>query len=105
MPSIDRPEVSDRIMTWSQWEADCSVGLVEATVGRLLIERARQYPDRTAIVGIRHGTGRQDRLTYRALLDEATQVADALLNLTARGSRIALWAPNVIEWPIVQCGA
>jgi fatty-acyl-CoA synthase/long-chain acyl-CoA synthetase len=92
-------------MTWSQWQADRSVALVDVTVGRLLIERAQQHGDRTAIVGIRHGTGRQARLTYRALLAEATQVADALLNITPRGSRIALWAPNVIEWPIIQYGA
>ncbi|PJE05992.1 class I adenylate-forming enzyme family protein [Mycobacterium sp.] len=92
-------------MTWSQWDADRSIDLIDVTVGRLLIERAQQHPDRTAIVGIRHRTGLRERMTYRALLDEATLVADALLNLTPRGSRIALWAPNVIEWPILQYGA
>jgi fatty-acyl-CoA synthase len=89
----------------AQWNADRSVDLVDVTVGRLLIERAHQHPERTAIVGVRHGWGGQERLSYAALLDEATRVADALLKLTPRGSRIALWAPNVIEWPIVQYGA
>jgi fatty-acyl-CoA synthase/long-chain acyl-CoA synthetase len=89
----------------SQWEADRSVDLVDMTVGRLLIERARQHPDRTAIVGVRHGTGRRERLTYGELLAEATQFAAALLELIPRGSSVALWAPNVIEWPIVQYGA
>jgi len=89
----------------SQWQADRSVDLVDTTVGRLLVERARQHPDRIAIIGVRHGAGGQERLSYRALLEEATQIADALLKLTPQGSLIALWAPNVIEWPIIQYGA
>jgi fatty-acyl-CoA synthase len=105
VPAADHPEVGDPTLTRSQWDADRGVDLVNLTVGRLLIERAEQYPDRTAIVGVRHGKGGQERLSYAALLDEATRTADALLKLTPRGSRIALWAPNVIEWPIVQYGA
>ena len=86
-------------------QADRSVDLVDTTVGRLLIERARDHPDRIAIIGERHGAGGQERLSYRALLEEATQVAYALLSLAERGSYIALWAPNVLEWPIIQYGA
>ncbi|MBP1816986.1 fatty-acyl-CoA synthase/long-chain acyl-CoA synthetase [Mycobacterium sp. OAE908] len=92
-------------MTRAQWDADRSVELVDVTVGQLLIERARQHPDRDAIIGTPHGRAEQQRLTYRDLLDEAARIADALLRLTPRGSRIALWAPNAIEWPVVQYGA
>jgi acyl-CoA synthetase (AMP-forming)/AMP-acid ligase II len=94
-----------RVMTRAQWDADRSVELVDVTVGQLLIERARQYPDRVAVIGIPHSRAEQQRLTYSDLLEEAARIADALLRLTPRGSRIALWAPNVIEWPVVQYGA
>lgn len=105
MTAAGQPEMRSPTLTRAQWNADRSVDLVDVTVGRLLIERASQHPDRTAIVGIRYETGSQERLSYRALLQEATQVADGLLTLTPRGSRVSVWAPNVIEWPILQYGA
>ncbi len=89
----------------AQWNADRSVDLVEVTVGQLLVQRAQQHPQRTAVVGVRHGSGDQERLSYCALLERATAVAEAMLEVTERGSRVALWSPNVIEWPIVQYGA
>jgi fatty-acyl-CoA synthase len=89
----------------ANWEADLSVDLVDFTVGQLLADRAKTYPDRVAIVGTRHGTGEQVRLTYRQLHHEASRTASALARMAERGSHIAIWAPNVIEWPIVQYGA
>ena len=86
------------------WEADRSVELVDLTVGELLAERAWLYPGRLAVVGWRH-CGAPARLTYEALFNEACRVAAALLQLTERGSHVALWAPNVVEWPIIQYGA
>jgi fatty-acyl-CoA synthase len=87
------------------WEADRSVELVDYTVGGLLADRARTCPDRVAVIGVRHGTGETVRLTYGQLFDEAARVATALSRLTERGNFVAIWAPNVIEWPIVQYGA
>jgi fatty-acyl-CoA synthase len=89
----------------ASWDADRSVGLVDFTVAALLADRANAHPDRVAIVGVRHGTGEQVRLTYKQLRDEAWRVACALAGLAERGSFIAIWAPNVIEWPIIQYGA
>src|ERR1700738_2614298 len=105
MTAAGQPETRSPALTRAQWNADRSVDLVDVTVGRLLIERARPHPARPAIVGVRHGSGLPERLSYRLLLEEATQVAEALLSLTPRGRRVAVWAPNVIEWPIVQYGA
>ena len=45
------------------------------------------------------------RLTYRELFDEACRVATALTRLTEPGDYVALWAPNVVEWPTIQYGA
>ena len=89
----------------ASWEADRRVDLVDFTVGELLANRATAHPDRVAIVGVRHATGEQVRLTYGQLHDEASRVASALAGLAERGSHVAIWAPNVIEWPIIQYGA
>jgi len=89
----------------ASWDADRSVDLVEFTVGELLADRANAYPDRVAIVGVSHGTDNQVRLTYEQLHQEACRVASALGRLAERGSFVAIWAPNVIEWPVVQYGA
>jgi fatty-acyl-CoA synthase len=89
----------------ASWDADRSVDLVDFTVGELLTERANAHPDRVAIVGVRHGTREQVRMTYRQLHHEAGRVATALARVAERGSYIAIWAPNVVEWPIIQYGA
>lgn len=89
----------------SYLEADTSVALEDYTVGALLAARARTHGAVTALVGPAHGDGAQVRLTYRELFDEACRVATALTRLTTPGDYVALWAPNVVEWPIIQYGA
>jgi fatty-acyl-CoA synthase len=89
----------------ASWEADRSADLVDFTVGELLTERANAHPDRLAIVGVGHSTAEQVRLTYGQLLHEVGRVATALARVAERGSYIAIWAPNVVEWPIIQYGA
>jgi fatty-acyl-CoA synthase len=92
-------------VTTSYLPADSSVPLVEYTVGGLLAERARTHADHLALVGTRHGDGAPVRLTYAELLTEALHVATALSNVAEPGSFVALWAPNIVEWPIIQYGA
>lgn len=87
------------------WTADRSAELVDLTVGELLAERARSDPQHTALVGTRHGSTTPVRLTYGEMFVEACRVATALAGLAERGSHIALWAPNVVEWPIIQYGS
>ncbi|MER5538901.1 class I adenylate-forming enzyme family protein [Streptomyces mirabilis] len=89
----------------SLWPGDDSVPLVDCTVGSLLAERAETHPDSPALVGTAHGTGEEIRLTLRQLHAEARRVTAALLRLAEPGESVALWAPNVVEWPIVQYGA
>ncbi|MBN9735610.1 MULTISPECIES: AMP-binding protein [unclassified Pseudonocardia] len=78
--------------------------LVDLTVGGLLRTQARRHPDRVALVGTRHD-GSAGRWTYGELLDESERVAGRLLELAEPGEHVALWAPNVAEWIIVQYGA
>jgi fatty-acyl-CoA synthase len=87
------------------WPRTDEVALVDHTVGGLLAARAAGHPDTTAIVGVRHGGDEQVRLTYRELFGEAARVATALSTLAERGSFVAIWAPNVVDWPIIQYGA
>jgi fatty-acyl-CoA synthase len=94
-----------RTLDRAHWPADRSVALVDDTVADLLIARAAELPDREALVGVRHGSADTDRLTYREVLEEASRVATALSELTQPGGFVALWAPNILEWPIIQYGA
>lgn len=84
--------------------ADDSAELVDLTVGQLLIQRAESHAGHLALVGVRHD-GSSARLTYAQLFDEAARVATALSALAERGGFVALWAPNVLEWNIIEYGA
>jgi fatty-acyl-CoA synthase len=87
------------------WRNDGDAALVDFTVGSLLAERARSHADTVALVGVRHGSGEEIRRTYAELYDDAGRVATALSSLTERGSFVAIWAPNVVEWTMIQYGA
>ena len=84
--------------------ADDSAELIDLTVGQLLAKRATTHGEQAALIGVRHD-GSPARLTYAQLFDEAARVATALSALAERGSFVALWAPNVVEWAIIQYGA
>lgn len=93
------------VLTESYWPADNSVPLTDYTVGGLLAARAAEHGDRTALVGNAHGHGHERRLSYVQLYDEARRVAGAMLRLANPGDYVALWAPNLVEWPIIMFGA
>lgn len=105
MTSNAAPPTPHDMLGMSFLPRDASVDLVDYTVGGLLEERSRTHADRTALVGTRHGDGEEVRLTYAQLYDESGRVATALSRFTEPGDYVALWAPNVVEWPIVQYGA
>jgi acyl-CoA synthetase (AMP-forming)/AMP-acid ligase II len=68
--------------------------------GEILRLAAARFPDKPALIE----DGR--RLSYRALDTAADRVANALVALgLAKGARIALLAPNILEFPIVFYGA
>ncbi|MFC5061808.1 class I adenylate-forming enzyme family protein [Actinomycetospora atypica] len=92
-------------MTTSFLPGTTTPPLLEETVGALLARRAAEDPERLALVGTRHGDGEPVRLTRAELLAEARCVATALAGLAAPGEPVALWAPNVVEWPVIEYGA
>jgi fatty-acyl-CoA synthase len=90
-------------LTESYWPADRAVGLRDLTVGGLLREAAADSPD---VIGLVAGVPDVDRRwTFAELLTAAEQVARALLTRFSPGERVAVWAPNLPEWVLLELGA
>ncbi|WP_440555537.1 class I adenylate-forming enzyme family protein [Streptomyces sp. SCPE 10] len=85
--------------------ADTTVPLSSHTVGSLLREVAAERPDRIALESVPQGGGTPRRRTYAQLLAEAEGVAAGLRERVGLGARVALWAPNVPEWPVIEYAA
>jgi fatty-acyl-CoA synthase len=89
----------------SYWPADASQPVLETTVGAVLRTAAATAPDRLAMVGGVPDPADRKRWTYADLLAEAEQAARALAARFAPGERVAVWAPNLPEWVILEYGA
>lgn len=85
------------------WFAD--VEILDTTIGGLLRDQAAANPDRDALLeGLPDGTvGR--RWTYGELLSDAERLAKGLAARFQPGERVAIWAPNVPEWVLVEYAA
>src|SRR4051794_5969990 len=75
------------------------VALLGDTIGANLAKAVARYPDRDAAVEC--VTGR--RLTYAELDAAVDELARGLLARRLRvGDRVGIWAPNCIDWMLVQ---
>ncbi len=73
--------------------------LLGDTIGANLARTIERHADREAIVEC--ATGR--RLTYRQFGDLVDDLARGLLGSgIAQGDRVGIWAPNLLEWSLVQ---
>jgi fatty-acyl-CoA synthase len=69
------------------------------TVGSLLDEMARRYPDNEALVY----PERNMRYSYKQFNDSCRQIAKGLIRLgIKKGDNISIWAYNVPEWVLLQ---
>jgi fatty-acyl-CoA synthase len=102
---MDREEAAMTTVATSYWPADTSEPVLETTVGGILREAAAAGPDLLAMVGGVPGPGQRRRWTYAGLLAEAEQAARALATRFAPGERVAVWAPNLPEWVILEYAA
>jgi fatty-acyl-CoA synthase len=101
------PEVR---LSESFWPKTTAAPLLETTTGDVLRAAAAAEPERLALVEIGplddtliDGVVAGDRTwTYAALLAEAEQAAQWLLSEFTPGDRIAVWAPNLPEWVVLQ---
>jgi len=89
----------------SYWPADTSGPVLETTVGGVLRAAAAAGPDMVAMVAGMPDPGARRRWTYAELLAEAEQAARALTARFAPGERVAVWAPNMPEWIILEFAA
>jgi fatty-acyl-CoA synthase len=72
------------------------------TIGEVLNRQAERYADRAAV----SYADRDVHLTYRDFVRRVDRVANGLMTLGIRkGEHIAVWAPNVPEWLLLQYAA
>src|SRR5487761_2253844 len=77
----------------------------ETTVGAILREAAQAVPDLTALVGGHPDPALRRSWSYGELLGDAERCARALLERFEPGERVAVWAPNIPEWVVLEFGA
>jgi fatty-acyl-CoA synthase len=92
------------MLTSSYWPADLSEPIRETTVGDVLREAAAAAPDAVALVEGSPDAAKRRRWTYAELLQDAERAARALTARFEPGERVAIWAPNIPEWVILEFG-
>jgi len=91
-------------LTRSYWPADTSEPVLETTLGGVLRETAALTPGGLALVaGLPDPAARRWR--FAELLAEAEGAARALAARFAPGERVAVWAPNIPQWVMLEFGA
>lgn len=85
-------------------EIDLDQSYLEITLGDFLRAAARASGERIALVDGVADPALRRRWTYDRLLQEAEQLARALLGRFQPGDRIAICAPNSPEWVIAEFG-
>ena len=79
--------------------------LRELTLGGLLDWAAQTAPQRLALIaGVADPAARR-QWTYAELHTEALRTAQALSARFTPGERVAIWAPNIPEWVMMEFGA
>jgi fatty-acyl-CoA synthase len=80
-------------------EAETTAGYLDVTVGDLLSLLSHDFPDNEALVY----PNRNIRYTFSQLEWLTRRVARGLLSIGIQsGDRVALWAPNIAEWVVLQ---
>jgi fatty-acyl-CoA synthase len=97
------PQVQDRsAITWSYRSGTSDVPLLGLTIGDAFDQTVARFPDRDALIVRHQGL----RYTYSALREQVDRCAGGLMALgIEKGQRIGIWAPNRVEWAILQVAA
>ena len=88
----------------SMMPADVSRPVLETTVGGVLREAAELDPDGIGLVSCADDADACSRFRFGELLEESEAVARALLRHFEPGEHVAVWAPNLPEWILLQFG-
>ncbi len=78
--------------------------LRDLTIGGLLREVADQVPERVALIAGTPNPADRREWTYAELVVDAERAARAIRAHFEPGERLAVWAPNVPEWMILEFG-
>ncbi len=97
--------VTTPALSESYYPADQSELVLDTTVGGILRDAAQAVPDQPALIGGHPDPAQRRRWTYGELLQDAERCARALLGRFAPGERVAVWAPNIPEWEVLEFGA
>ena len=98
-------QVTRSALSESYYPADQSDAVWETTVGGILGDAARAVPDQVALIGGHPDPAERRRWTYGELLQDAERCARALLGRFEPGERVAVWAPSIPEWEVLEFGA
>jgi fatty-acyl-CoA synthase len=88
----------------STMPADTSQPVLETTVGGVLREAAGRDPEAIGLVSCSGEANTCQRLRFGELLEESETIARALLTSFEPGEHVAVWAPNLPEWILLQFG-
>ena len=93
-------------MTESYVPADESVPVLETTVGSILQAAAADSADMLALIEGVDAVDERRTWTFAELLVDAERIARALAHRFDKGERVAVWAPNIAEWVLLEyaCG-
>ena len=74
------------------------------TIGQALTDVANLHPNRIALIAGVSDPAERRQWTYADLHAQATMVAKALVKRFQPGERVAVWAPNIPEWVLMEYG-
>jgi fatty-acyl-CoA synthase len=97
--------VTTSTLSESYYPADQSERVLDTTVGGILRAAAEAVPDQPALISGHPDPAQRRRWTYADLLQDAERCARALLGRFAPGERVAVWAPSIPEWEVLEFGA
>lgn len=101
-----RPHSSAAVrLASSYWPKDESKQVIDLTIGDLLRGAAADAPDGLALVAGMPDPAARRRWTFAELLADSERAARALAALFQPGERVAVWAPNLPEWIILEMAA
>lgn len=90
----------------AEFSGQADRALRDMTIGDALRERAALTPARLGIAAIAADddplADLASALTYGQLVERAEDLAASLLSRFAPGERIAIWAPNSLEWVVLE---
>jgi len=93
------------VLRRAHWAADRTEPVLDTTIGDVLRAAAGRAPDDLALVAGAPDPAARRQWSYAQLRDDAEQAALALLGRFRPGERVAVCAPNLPEWVVLEYAA